>query len=83
MPVNVGLSFLHVESAKRYGALGNRFVADQIEYWSRIGKTVSENPDLLLGMITQVQTADHEEAKTNIILVHQSIDDLFFGLIEN
>ena len=42
MAVNVKLPEALVETAKRYGALEHRSVPKQIEYWSQIGKIVTE-----------------------------------------
>lgn len=39
--------------AKRYALIQNRSVAGQIEYWARIGKVISDNPDLPFNFIEQ------------------------------
>lgn len=35
-----------VKDARRHAGVNSRSVPKQIEYWSRIGKIVEENPDL-------------------------------------
>ena len=42
----VKLSDKLVEEAKRYAEISCRSVPGQIEYWSKIGKIVEDNPDL-------------------------------------
>lgn len=42
----VKLSDKLVEEAKHYAAVSCRSVPGQIEYWSKIGKIVEDNPDL-------------------------------------
>ena len=61
MAINVKLPEALVESAKRYGAIENRSVPKQIEYWSKIGKIASENPDLPFSVIREILIADQEE----------------------
>lgn len=51
MAVAMKLSDDLVEDAKVVAAAEHRFVPKQIEYWSRIGKAVLDNPDLPLRMI--------------------------------
>ena len=58
--VNVKLPEALVESAKRYGALEHRSVPKQIEYWSQVGKIVTENPDLPFSVIRDILIADQE-----------------------
>ncbi len=61
MAVNVKLSDVLVEQAKRHGNVEHRSVPKQIEYWSRIGKIAEENPDLPFSMIREILIADQEE----------------------
>ncbi|WP_058558380.1 hypothetical protein [Thiohalocapsa sp. ML1] len=61
MSINVKLPEPLVESAKRYGAVEHRSVPKQIEYWSRIGKIATENPDLPFSVIREILLADEEE----------------------
>ena len=60
MAVNVKLPETLVENAKRYGALEHRSVPKQIEYWSQIGKIVTDNPDLPFSVIRDILFADQE-----------------------
>ena len=60
MAVNVKLPEALVETAKRYGALEHRLVPKQIEYWSQIGKLVTDNPDLPFGVIREILIAYRE-----------------------
>ncbi len=60
MAVNVRLSEQLVISAKQQAAMDNRSVAEQIEYWSRAGKLVIDNPDLPFGVIQEILIADSE-----------------------
>ena len=60
MAVNVKLPEALVETAKRFGALEHRLLPKQIEYWSQIGKLVTDNPDLPFGVIREILTADRE-----------------------
>ena len=60
MPIKVKLPEQLVEQAKRHGHAQHRSVPQQIEYWSRIGKIVEENPDLPFAMIRNIVLADQE-----------------------
>ena len=60
MAINVELPDDLVETAKRYGALEHRSVPKQIEYWSQIGKIVTDNPDLPFSVIRDIPIADQE-----------------------
>ena len=60
MAINVELPDGLVETAKRHGALEHRSVAKQIEYWSQIGKIVTDNPDLPFSVIRDILIADQE-----------------------
>ncbi|NRA74154.1 MAG: hypothetical protein HRU36_05415 [Rickettsiales bacterium] len=51
-------------SAERYARIENRSISKQIEYWSRIGKIASENPDLNYTTIKEILLS-LEEAKSN------------------
>ena len=61
MSINVKLSETLIESAKRHGAVEHRSVPKQIEYWARIGKIATENPDLPFSVIRDILLADQEE----------------------
>ena len=60
MAINVKLPKALVESAKRYGALEHRSVPKQFQYWSQIGKIVTDNPDLPFSVIRDILIADQE-----------------------
>ena len=60
MAINVELPDELVETAKRRGALERRSVPKQIEYWSQIGKIVTDNPDLPFSVIRDILIADQE-----------------------
>jgi len=61
MAIDSKLSNASVESAKRLGALEDRSVPEQIEYWFQIGKIVAKNPDLPSSVIRDIIIADQEE----------------------
>ena len=60
MAIDVELPDDLVETAKRYGALEHRSVPKQIEYWSQIGKIVTDNLDLPFSVIRDILIADQE-----------------------
>jgi hypothetical protein len=60
MSVNVKLSKSLVEQAKLAAASQRRSIAEQVEHWSRIGRTMEQNPDLPLALIREILTADQE-----------------------
>lgn len=62
MSINVKLSEVLVDQARRYASIEHRSVPKQIEYWSQIGKIAEENPDLPFSMIREILIADQEEA---------------------
>ena len=45
MPTAIELSELLIEQAKPFAQVTQRSVAEQIEYWARLGKVAEENPD--------------------------------------
>ena len=61
MSITVKLPEALVESARRCGVIEHRSVPEQLEYWSRIGKIVTENPDLPLSVIRDLLAADQEQ----------------------
>jgi hypothetical protein len=65
MAVAMKLSDELVEAAKPYAAAEHRSVPQQIEYWGRIGKAVTENPDMPLRLIQDIMLA-HEEVKAGL-----------------
>lgn len=62
MSINVKLSEALVESARASAAVEHRSVAEQIEYWARLGKAADENPDLPIALIRDILAADQEAA---------------------
>lgn len=60
MAINEELPDDLVETAQRHGALEHRSVPKQIEYWSQIGKIVTDNPDLPFSVIRDILIADQE-----------------------
>ena len=60
MSINVKLSQMLVEQARRYGHVYHRSVPKQIEYWSGIGKIAEENPDLPFSIIRDILLADQD-----------------------
>ncbi len=62
MSINVKLSEMLVDQARRYASIEHRSVPKQIEHWSQIGKIAEENPDLPFSMIREILIADQEEA---------------------
>lgn len=55
MPHTVELSDDFRMVTQRAAELCSRSVPKQIEFWSRIGKLVEENPDLPLDLIREIQ----------------------------
>ncbi|WVH09097.1 MAG: hypothetical protein EoVTN8_419 [Fluviibacter phosphoraccumulans EoVTN8] len=60
MAIAMKISDELVNDAKSYAAAEHRSVPKQIEYWTRIGKTVTENPDLLVAMVREILLARQE-----------------------
>ncbi|MCK5296179.1 MAG: ParD-like family protein [Alphaproteobacteria bacterium] len=61
MSVAVKLSDEVVKEAKRYADVYSRSVPKQIEYWTRIGKIVEENPDLPYNFIKETLLSLEED----------------------
>jgi len=57
MPMSVKLSDELVKQARQYGEVYQRSIPKQIEYWSRIGKILEENPDLPYSFVKDVLLA--------------------------
>ncbi len=62
MSTTIKLSDNLINEAKRYAAVYSRSTPKQIEYWSRIGKLVEENPDLPYSFIQDILLAQQEES---------------------
>lgn len=60
MPMSIKLSDELVKLARQYGEVYHRSTSKQIEYWSRIGKILEENPDLPYSFIKDVLLAKQE-----------------------
>lgn len=60
MPVAMKISDELVNDAKPYAVAEHRSVPKQIEYWARIGKAVTENPDLPVAMVREIMLARQE-----------------------
>lgn len=60
MAVSVKLSDEIVAEAKIISQVLNRSIADQIEYWAKIGKIAEENPDLTYDFIKKLLLAEQE-----------------------
>ena len=67
MAVSIKLSDALVEDAKSYTAAEHCSVPRQIEYWARIGKAVTDNPDMPFRMIQDILLA-REEAKDGMAI---------------
>lgn len=63
----VKLSDELVESAMIHAAAAQRTIAQQIEYWARLGKTAEENPELPLQFIKDT-VLTLEEAKAGQLI---------------
>ena len=57
MSATIKLSSDLINEARRYGEVYSRSVPKQIEYWSRIGKIVEENPSLPYNFIKDILLA--------------------------
>lgn len=60
MATSIKLSDEIVSEARRYGAVYRRSTPKQIEYWSRIGKIMEENPDLPYRFVREILIAREE-----------------------
>lgn len=54
MATAVRISDKLVDEAKRFGRIGHRSLAGQIEHWARMGKCAEENPDLPYSLIKEI-----------------------------
>ena len=70
MPTAIQLSELLIEQAEPYAQAMNRSVAEQIEYWARLGKVAEENPDLPIPML-QDMLVSLDELKAGNLSVYQ------------
>ena len=70
MPTAITLSELLIEEVKPFAQAMHRSVAQQIEYWARLGKVAEENPDLPIPMLQDLLVS-MEEAKAGNLSVYQ------------
>ena len=70
MPTEIQLSGLLIEEAKPYAQVMHRSVAEQIEYWARLGKVAEDNPDLPIRML-QDMLVSMEEVKAGNLSTYQ------------
>ena len=66
MPTAINLSEQLIEEAKPFAQAMHRSVAEQIEYWARLGKTVEENPDLPIYMLQDMLMSIEEVKAGNL-----------------
>jgi len=70
MPTAIQLSELLIEEAKPFAQAMHRSIAEQIEYWARLGKVAEENPDLPIPMLQDI-IFSIEEAKASNLSAYQ------------
>ncbi len=70
MPTAIQLSESLIEKAKPYAQAMHQSVAEQIEYWARLGKVAEENPDLPIPML-QDMLVSMEEVKAGNLSAYQ------------
>ena len=70
MPTTIKLSEPLIEEARPIAQAMNRSVAEQIEYWARLGKVAEENPDLPIPML-QDMLVSLDELKAGNLSVYQ------------
>ena len=70
MPTAIQLSEVLIEEAKPYAQAMHRSVAEQIEYWARLGKVAEKNPDLPISML-QDTLVSMEEVKASNLSAYQ------------
>jgi hypothetical protein len=66
MPTAINLSEQLIEEAKPFAQAMHRSVAEQIEYWARLGKTVEENPGLPIHMLQDMLVSIEEVKAGNL-----------------
>ena len=66
MSTAIKLSDSLVEQARRYGTVYSRSAPKQIEYWSRIGRIVEENPDIPYSFLKDILLAKEEAAEGDV-----------------
>jgi hypothetical protein len=68
MSRTIHLSDLLVEDTKPYALAMNRSIAEQIEYWARLGKVAEEHPDLPVQMLQDLLCSLKEVKAGNLKL---------------
>ena len=66
MPTAIQLSELLIEEATPFAQATHRSVAEQIEYWARLGKVAEENPDLSIPMLQDMLVSMEEVKAGNL-----------------
>ena len=70
MSTVINVSEQLIEEAKPFAQAMHRSVAEQIEYWARLGKVAEENPDLPINIL-QDMLVSIEEVKAGNTNVYQ------------
>jgi hypothetical protein len=70
MPTAIQLSELLIGEAKPFSQSMHRSIAEQIEYWARLGKVAEENPDLPIPMLQDMFVSE-EEVKAGNLKIYQ------------
>lgn len=70
MSTVIKLSYRLIEDAKPYAQAMHRSVAEQIEYWARLGKVAEENPDLPINLLQDLLVS-MEEVKAGNLSAYQ------------
>ncbi len=66
MPTAINLLEQLIEEAKPFAQAMHRSVAEQIEYWARLGKPVEENPELPIYMLQDMLVSIEEVKAGNL-----------------
>ena len=70
MSTVINVSEQLIEGAKPFAQAMHRSVAEQIEYWARLGRVAEENPDLPINIL-QDMLVSIEEVKAGNTNVYQ------------
>jgi hypothetical protein len=66
MPASIKLSAGLLKDAKLHAQAMHRSVAEQIEYWVRLGKVAEENPDLPINILQDMLISIEEMKSGNL-----------------
>jgi hypothetical protein len=69
MSIAINVSEQLIDEAKPFARAMHRSIAQQIEYWARLGKVAEENPDLPIHML-QDMLVSIEEVKAGRLSVY-------------